>query len=229
MPWDEPNRATGRATDSIVDDEQQDQKRGAPQREEPEDDRKTPAFKVHDRRFWTLDEEELAAEEATPRAPTYIEQLEAQVAEKDQQLREYIAAYKKEVVEELEQTKRRLQNDALQQRRQVVGQVAGPMMEVLEALERSIQAAEQSPRVEAVLQGVKLVQMLMEQKLKEIGLERIESVGRPFDPAMHEAVAVAAVDDPAQDNLVVAELAAGFALEGRVFRPSKVQVGKHRR
>ncbi len=183
-------------------------------------------FKINDRRFWNLSEEELEEDEETPTVPSYVEQLEQKVEEKDRQLREYIAAYKKEVGEGLERTKERLQRDADLRLQRARDKMALPMLEVLDALERSIQAAESSDNFDALLDGVGMVQKLMVQKLEEMGLSRVPGVGQPFDPNMHEALAVAPVDDPEQDNTVVAEFKPGFALGERVIRPAQVQVGK---
>jgi molecular chaperone GrpE len=196
------------------------------ERREREESQETPGFTVNDRRFWNLDAEELEQEDAKPRAPTYVEQLQSQLEEKDRQLREYIAAYKKEVVEGLEQTKARLERDSQEQAIQLRGQVAEPMMEVLDALERSVAAAEASPSVETVLEGIRMVHLLMVQKLQELGLTRIQAVGTPFDPRFHEAVGVVPITDAAQDNMVLAELKPGFMLGDRLVRPAMVQVGR---
>ena len=191
-----------------------------------EGDSESVGFKVFDRRHWALDEDQLDNEQAHESKPSYIEQLEAQVAQKDAQLREYIAAYKKEVVEGLEETKRRLTRDAEQQLKRARAEMALPMLEVFEALERSVFAAQAAKAIDAVVEGVQMVKQLMQQKLGEIGLARVETVGQPFDPNVHEAVALAPVSDASQNNVVLAELSPGFVHEGRVFRPAKVQVGK---
>jgi molecular chaperone GrpE len=184
-------------------------------------------FTVNDHRFWKLNEEQLAAEDQRPRAPTFIEQLQQQVEQKDKQLRDYIAAYKKEVVEGLEKTKQRLERDSAARLEQLRGQMAVPMLEVLDALERSITAAEASPsQTASLLEGVKRVQQLMVHKLQELGLARILAVGERFDPSRHEAVAVTVAADPAHDNTVVAELRTGFSLGERVLRAAQVQVAK---
>jgi len=183
-------------------------------------------FKVTDRRFWAQSEEERAAEAERPQLPTYVERLRQEAADKDRQLREYIAAYKKEVVEGLEKTKQRLERDAGQRVERKLGELATPMMEVLDTLERSIAAAESSRDYAALVQGVKMVHLLMLQKLGELGLTRIETLGQPFDPLVHEAVAMVPVKDPARDRTVVGELRPGFRLGERVIRPAVVQVGK---
>jgi len=201
----------------------------------PGDDEASPkrtGFTVTDRRFWAQGEEEAKQAEAErARLPTYVEQLRTQLEEKDKQLRDYIAAYKREVVEGLEKTKQRLERDAAREKERERGELARPMMEVLDALERSLAAGERAAAgsgadVQAMLQGLRMVHLLMVQKLQELGFTRIETGGRAFDPALHEASAVVAVSDPALDRMITAELRPGFLLGERVIRPALVQVGR---
>ena len=183
-------------------------------------------FTVNDRRFWKLDEEALAEESSRSQLPSYVETLKASLEEKDKQLREYIAAYKKEVGEGLEKTKERLTRENAQQLEQLRGQICLPLLDVLASLERSLSAAQSSTNFEALLEGLKMVHLLMMQKLQEIGLSRIPTVGQPFDPAKHEAVSLAPVEEPAQDNHVLIEVSPGFLLGEKVIRPAQVVVGK---
>jgi molecular chaperone GrpE len=197
---------------------------GVSEEEEADDG---PGFQVKDRRFWNLSDEELEEDEgAQPEVPSFVADLQRKVEEKDKQLREYIAAYKKEVGEGLERTKERLTREADQKLERTRGKMVLPMLDVLDALERSVVAAEQADNFEALLDGVKMVQKLMVQRLEEMGLSRVPSLGSPFDPNMHEALAMAAVTDPEQDKMVVMEFKPGFMLGERVVRPAQVQVGK---
>jgi molecular chaperone GrpE len=55
------------------------------------------------------------------------------------------------------------------------------------------------------------------------GVQRIEALGQDFDPHLHDAVE----REPSSalpPNVVVAELAKGYQLSGRVLRPAKVRV-----
>ena len=185
-----------------------------------------PGYTVTDHRFWAQGDGSGPVEPERQKLPTYVEQLRSQVEEKDKQLREYIAAYKREVVEGLEKTKQRLERDAAREKEHERGELARPMMDVLDALERSLAAAESTQDQKAIVQGLRMVHLLMVQKLQELGLSRIETSGRPFDPKMHEAAAVLPVSDPALDQMVTAELRPGFALGDRVVRPALVQVGR---
>lgn len=185
-------------------------------------------FVVNDRRFWNLSDEELEREEERPRLPSFVEKLQQELEQRDTQLREYIKAYKKEVGEGLERTKGRLQREAAAELERTRGAMTEPMLDVLDAMERSLLAAgSASVNPESLLEGMRMVHQLMVSKLQSMGLQRIETVGQPFDPRMHEALAVAAVKDPAQHNVVLHELKPGFTMGERVVRPAQVQVGKH--
>ncbi|MCB9556362.1 MAG: nucleotide exchange factor GrpE [Deltaproteobacteria bacterium] len=183
-------------------------------------------FRVLDRRHW-VDTDDAESSEA-PRAdvPTYVQQLEAQLREKDEKLREYIAAYKSEVAGELQQTRERLERDALQRQAQIRQELILPMLEVFETLEMAISAARSGGDKASILAGVERVSQLMVTKFQEMGVERVPTVGQRFDPTQHEAVALMPVTDPDQDKCVIAEFSPGFSCEGRVFRPAKVQVGQ---
>lgn len=73
--------------------------------------------------------------------------------------------------------------------------------------------------------GMYMIRTQLEDVLKKRGLERIiVSVGHPFDPALHEAIA--AIDSEAPSGVVVDEVEKGYLLHGKVLRPSRVVVAK---
>ena len=61
--------------------------------------------------------------------------------------------------------------------------------------------------------------------LEKKGVERIDTVGKPFDPEVHEAVAVTAHADCPEDT-VVEEVRAGFRKKGKLLRPASVVVAQ---
>jgi molecular chaperone GrpE len=97
------------------------------------------------------------------------------------------------------------------------------VMDAVDALDRSLQAADRSP----LAKGVKLIRDDLVTKLAAQGIERLELTGAPFDPNQAEAMDTEFVTDPAADGRVVAQLRAGYALKGRVVRPAQVRVGKY--
>ena len=71
--------------------------------------------------------------------------------------------------------------------------------------------------------GIELIQRELLRVLEKFGAVPFQSVGQPFDPERHEAVArVPTTDQP--EMTVVAETARGYLLNGRVLRPAMVAV-----
>ena len=97
------------------------------------------------------------------------------------------------------------------------------LLPVLDNFDRARQAARSDPGAAGVTAGVELIQRELLRVLEKFGATPFSSVGAPFDPERHEAIArVPAGEHP--DMTVVAETARGFVLNGRVLRPAMVTV-----
>lgn len=97
------------------------------------------------------------------------------------------------------------------------------LLPVLDNFERALQAARAEPAAAPVTAGVELIQRELLRVLEKFGVTSFTSVGQPFDPERHEAIArVPAQDHP--DGTVVGETARGYLLSGRVLRPAMVTV-----
>ncbi len=75
------------------------------------------------------------------------------------------------------------------------------------------------------LEGFKILYNSYNETLKKYGIEEIETVGKEFDPMLHEALMVN--KDETKPNEVVLEcLLKGYTLKGKVIRPAKVVVNQ---
>ena len=75
------------------------------------------------------------------------------------------------------------------------------------------------------LDGFKLIYSHFTETLKKYGVEEIETVGKQFDPNVHEALMTK--QDPSKPNEEVIEcLLKGYTLKGKVIRAAKVVVNK---
>jgi molecular chaperone GrpE len=104
-------------------------------------------------------------------------------------------------------------------------EVMKSLLGVLDDFERSLEAAQTSSNLEAVVDGVRLVYENLTKALRDHGLEPIPALHEPFDPEVHEAL----LQERSQDyppGTVVQEVARGYRLRDRVVRPSKVIVSK---
>jgi molecular chaperone GrpE len=76
-----------------------------------------------------------------------------------------------------------------------------------------------------VVEGLEGILKNIDSLLASEGVREIEAVGTPFDPNVHDAIAYSARDDLAE-NTVTAEIRKGYMLNGRVLRPSLVEISK---
>ena len=72
--------------------------------------------------------------------------------------------------------------------------------------------------------GVELVERKLWKELEALGVTRVDQVGVPFDPNLHEAVTTQPADDPAKDHTVGVVLQSGYRLGGVLIRPARVVV-----
>lgn len=126
----------------------------------------------------------------------------------------------------LEATEARLARNARREAEEARGKLVGELLPVLDNLDRTIRAAQVGRSDPAMLEGVRMVRQQLEGVLRGYGVERIESLGQRFDPAVHEAVGTIAVDDPQRNGVVVHQAEPGYRFAGRLLRPAKVSVGK---
>jgi molecular chaperone GrpE len=125
---------------------------------------------------------------------------------------------------EAENFRKRLQRDAEQQLRYANMPLVRDMLDVIDNLKRATEAAtNESGNSSALLDGVQMVTQQLANILTKFACKPIESVGQPFDPNIHEAIAqMPSGEVPA--GHVLQEVAVGYMLHDRVIRPSQVIV-----
>lgn len=97
------------------------------------------------------------------------------------------------------------------------------MLPVLDNFQRAVENPGES--VEALLMGIEMVHKQLIDILAQNGLTRVEAVGQPFDPNLHEAVTTEQTDQ-VPENHVVAVLQEGYRLKDRLIRPAMVKVAR---
>jgi molecular chaperone GrpE len=185
----------------------------------------TLEFQVIDKRqFMDLDKIDISAPaEEKPRYPTYVEELMARMAETERRFEEK----KKLVDDEINRTKARLEAD-FQRRIELEKQkIVLPLLEVMDNLQRAIEAASQGGTVGGLLEGVRMTANLFHTKLQSLGVEHIPALGQPFDPNLQQAVGTIHIKDKNLDGTVVEELQSGYNMNGQLLRPAQVRIGNY--
>jgi molecular chaperone GrpE len=99
------------------------------------------------------------------------------------------------------------------------------LLPVFDNLERGIQSAQQAPDVKAVTDGLQMIIKQFESTLGKMGISKVGTVGKSFDPGIHEAIQqVETSDHPA--GTVVAEVQPGYMAGEKLIRAAMVVVAK---
>jgi len=97
------------------------------------------------------------------------------------------------------------------------------LLPVVDNLERAIKASRGGGKDEALIQGVDLTLKQLTAALTRFHVTPVQTIGQPFDPAMHQAVtSIASEKVPAQH--VLDELQRGYLLHDRILRAAMVSV-----
>ena len=182
---------------------------------------------------------ELAAERASriqeapaptpPPAPTADAGLagareEAETARKETaDARERILRLRADMDNARKHAERRIQ----EARGEGIAALALSLLEGLDNLARALEAARGIAGAEAWTGGVAQVHARLRTALEAHGIEPIDALGKPFDPARHEATLQTPAPDPATPpGTVLAVLQDGYRMGERVLRPARVAIAE---
>ena len=157
------------------------------------------------------------AEKTESPAIDELEQVRAEAADmKDKLMR--LAA-------EFENYKKRMERDrgfALKYREE---QVFKELLPCIDNLERAIEQGRKTGNSADLLAGVELTYKGLMTALEKFELLPMRSLGSPFDPNIHEALAMEETGE-VDANCVVREFEKGYMYKDRLIRPAKVVVAK---
>ncbi|MGC8603920.1 MAG: nucleotide exchange factor GrpE [Desulfomonilaceae bacterium] len=126
-------------------------------------------------------------------------------------------------VAELENFKKRSLQDKTRLLKYKEEDLLRELLPILDNLERALTHGAKEDNSNPITLGVKMVLGMFTEVLKKYGVSELESVGKPFDPQFHEAIA----QEPTQDatpNTVTKELEKGYMYKDKLLRPAKVVV-----
>jgi len=98
------------------------------------------------------------------------------------------------------------------------------LLDVLDGYDRALATIPEDLKGSSWVEGMWLIERKLRQILEAEGLEPVESLGKPFDPYQHEAIAHVESDEP--EGTVIDEHQKAYRLHDRVIRPALVTVAK---
>ncbi|KPJ98823.1 MAG: hypothetical protein AMJ60_07030 [Desulfobacterales bacterium SG8_35] len=126
---------------------------------------------------------------------------------------------------DFENTKKRLEREREISLKYAEENILKELLPGIDNIERAMDQGKEANSIDSLLEGVELTRNGLLATLEKYGVKAIESVGQPFDPNIHEAVAMEATGEM-EPNMVLREFQKGYTYRERLLRPSKVIVSK---
>ncbi len=126
---------------------------------------------------------------------------------------------------EFDNYKRRTQKERVELLQTAGKDVVVSLLPVLDDFDRALKATENATEVNAIREGIMLVQTKLKSILTQKGLKEMESLHTLFDTDIHEAITKIPAPTDDLKGKVVDELEKGYTLNDKVIRFAKVVVG----
>ncbi len=165
-------------------------------------------------------------------SPEEIEELEAEVALSHNldDLEKDLAAVNDRhlrLVAEFTNYRRRAENELSEAWARGQADMLRSFVDGLDDLQRVGAWQAEGTTVEALIEGVDLVERKFRQALEAAGVEVLDPAGEPFDPNIMEAMLGVPTEDPEEDQKVQDVFQKGYRFKGHLVRPARVTVFKH--
>jgi molecular chaperone GrpE len=158
-----------------------------------------------------------APQEDSAQPISEAEKFQAELAEmKDKYLRLY---------SEFDNFKRRTSKEKIETMQTANRELMVALIPILDDFERTQKSLESASSIEAVKEGVALVQNKLWKTLEQKGLKPLETKGLAFDSELHEAVTQIPAPSDDLKGKVVDELEKGYFLNEKIIRYAKVVIG----
>ena len=145
------------------------------------------------------------------------EQLQKLLAEKQELMNTLVRRQA-----DFENYRKRIEKERQQERHRGVEELIEQLLPMLDAFDRAL-LGHDDPANADYRKGFEMIRGQLWSALAKQGLERVQSVGKEFDPHLHHAIENVETAEHAP-GLVVGELQPGYLFHGRVLRPAMVRV-----
>ncbi len=156
-------------------------------------------------------------------------ELEEMVREKDREIEklrkerdEYLDLARR-ITADFDNFRKRMEKREEDMRKFAGENILRDLLPLVDDLERALNHIPAKGEMKEIRQGIELIYQRFQDFLRSHNVVRMESVGKDFNPQVHEAIAV---EGNGEREVVVEELEPGYLIHGKLFRPAKVKVRK---
>lgn len=121
--------------------------------------------------------------------------------------------------------RKRIEKERTEDHKRATARVVEGLIPVIDGFEHAL-AAHREAEYESYRKGFELIHKQLLDNLGRLGVIRVEPVGKPFDPHLHQAMDRAETTQVA-DGTILEVFQPGYVFHGRVLRPAMVRVAVH--
>jgi molecular chaperone GrpE len=121
--------------------------------------------------------------------------------------------------------RKRVEKERFEDSKRATARVIEGLIPVIDGFEQAL-AAHREAEYDNYRKGFELIYKQLLDNLAKLGAERIDPLGRLFDPNLHQAVDRAETTDH-EDGAILQVFQPGYVFHGRVLRPAMVRVAVH--
>jgi molecular chaperone GrpE len=121
--------------------------------------------------------------------------------------------------------RKRIEKERFDDSKRATARVVEGLIPVIDGFEHAL-AAHREPEYDNYRKGFELIYKQLLENVAKLGVERIDPVGKSFDPHLHQALDRAETTDHA-DGTILQVFQPGYVFHGRVLRPAMVRVAVH--
>ena len=121
--------------------------------------------------------------------------------------------------------RKRIEKERIEDSKRATARVIEGLIPVIDGFEHAL-AAHREAEYENYRKGFELIYKQLADHLAKLGVERIDPLGKPFDPHLHQAMDRAETRDH-EDGTILQVFQPGYVFHGRVLRPAMVRVAVH--
>ena len=175
-----------------------------------------------------VEKEETSEPEEVLEKPSKDKKKVKELKEKIACLEQELANVKNEMLldrAELENFKRRTNDERIKDRKYANQTLLSDMINVIDIFDKAVSSNTEEELLKKYLLGFQMINMQLQQVMKDYGVEKIKDLGEKFNPSVHQAIETVEVEG-VEEGQVVEVVMQGYMYKDRVLRPSMVKVSK---
>ena len=122
--------------------------------------------------------------------------------------------------------RKRIEKERFEDSKRTTARVIEGLIPVIDGFEHALAAHREAEEYENYRKGFELIYKQLLDNIAKLGVERLDPVGKPFDPHLHQAVDREETSEH-KDGTILQVFQPGYIFHGRVLRPAMVRVAVH--